>query len=700
MSWLSSWRSRRVSQPRMRERRGVSIADIVPSPDERQSRPELRLVVIGGIFLLLFSLMVLRLFSLQVVNAKSFQRAATQNAVRLVPLPAPRGLITDRSGTVLAGNQVNQEIVLSRIEASQHPSVIGQVAALVGKTPDQISTILNDPRYDPYQPAPVLSDAPDSTIQFLEQHQGEFPGVSVQSTTTRIYPQGGDSATHVLGYVGAISAAELKAHPKAGYSQASSFGQSGIENSYQAALRGVPGYQAIAVNARGEVAGVVSQHPPTPGNTVVLNIDIGLQKALSQNLANQIAVDRQTPDPRSGRLPPAPNGAALVMDPHTGAILAMASYPTYDLNAWLGGITQSQLAQISSSGALNNYAIQGLYTPGSTFKMITATAALQTGLINANYSVYDSGTFKVPGCTGGAGGGCIFHDDETNGAGAVNLPTALTVSSDYYFYNLGYLFAVQQSKFGQTPIQDIASKYGIGQTTGIDLPGESNGRVDSQATRVKLHAAAPTAFPHTTWYVGDNVEMAFGQGATVITPLEMGIAYSTLLNGGTRYAPQVAAGIVSPDGKLLHVNEPRVMGHVPLTPTITAPIIQGLEGVVQSQGGTAFGTFQQYAQFSEADFPVGGKTGTASNAPGLEPNSWFVGFGPGADPKYVVVCVIDQGGYGANAAAPVVAQTFNYLVKNPIGPVVFPTSSHPASSTAPTTVPVAPPTSTTTTTAG
>jgi penicillin-binding protein 2 len=571
----------------------------------------------------------------------------------------------------------------------------------VGKTPAEVQAILADPRYDPYQPAPVLKDASDQTIQFLEEHQSEFPGVSVQAVTSRSYPQGGGVGTHVLGYAGGISASELKVNRGKGYTLSSTYGKAGIENYYQEQLRGTSGYQALEVNAKGEVLGVLKAKQPVPGNTVVLNIDLGLQQALQQALEAQILADRQTVDKRSGKIPPAPNGAALVMDPHTGAVLAMASYPSYDLNAWLGGISQSQLASILSSGALNNYALQGLYTPGSTFKMITATASLSKGLFAANQYVNDTGTFKVQSSACAAGGaGCEFHDDEEGGVGLVNLPGALTTSSDYYFYNLGYLFSIQPSKFGRTPIQDTAAGYGIGMPSGVDLPGEALGRVDSQALRQRLHALSPTGYPNTSWYVGDDIEMAFGQGSTVVTPLEMATAYSTLLNGGTRYAPQLAAGIVSPAGRLLERNQPKVTGHVALSPAITDPIVQGLLGVVMSSSGTAHQVFQDTAHFDLNSFPVGGKTGTASNQPGQEPNSWFVGFGPGSDPRYVVVCVIDQGGYGASAAAPVVANTFNYLVTNPVGPVRFPTAQDPASTSPPATQPPAgtPPPSTATTT--
>ena len=676
-------------QPRIRSRRrSVSIADLVPSPDETDARPDFRLVALGGFFAILFGFLVLRLFTLQVVDAQSIKAAATATQVRVVPLEAPRGEITDRSATILVGNQVSQEIVLSRLEASQHPAVVGQVAALTNQTPAQVQAILNNAKYDPYQPAPIQTNASAATIQFLQEHPEQFPGVSVQETTSRSYPQGGTSGTHVLGYVGAISPTQLTENKGKGYTQASAYGQSGIEQFYQSPLRGTNGSQSIEVNAQGQVAGVVSQTNPIPGDTVVLNLDLGLQQTLQTALEQQILADRQSVDQRSGKVPPAPNGAAIVMDPRSGAILAMASYPTYDLAQFVGGITQANLNGILGSGALNNYAISGLYTPGSTFKMITATAALQNGLIGAGQYVNDTGTFTVPSCIAG-GAGCVFVDDEAGGVGEVNITGALTASSDYYFYNLGYLFAAQTTKYGKQPIQDVAAQYGLGQASGIDLLGGSVGRVDSAIERQKLHASAPKAFPNTTWYQGDNIEMAFGQGATAVTPLEMAIAYSTFLNGGTRYAPEVAAGLVSSSGELIRQYPPRVTGHVALTPAISDPILQGLLGVVQSPNGTAYETFKQYAHFNEATFSVGGKTGTASNAPGQEPNSWFVGFGPNPNPQYVIVCVIDQGGYGASAAAPVVAQTFNWLATNPVGPVKFPTASSPATTTSPTTNPPA-----------
>jgi penicillin-binding protein 2 len=339
-----------------------------------------------------------------------------------------------------------------------------------------------------------------------------------------------------------------------------------------------------------------------------------------------------------------------------------------------------------------NRAISGQYVPGSTFKLNTATAALNTGLITPATSYYDSGTFKTPDCQYNSTT-CIFHNSQGDPTGNYTVSSAITVSSDDFFYRLGYLFYAAQAQYGATPIQDTAAQYGLGELTGIDLPGEVQGRVDSQAERIKLHALNPKAFPNTTWYTGDNIEMAFGQGGTYITPIEQAVAYATFANGGTRYAPQVAAAITSPTGQVVKRFAPQVTGHVAISPADYQALLTGFEGVVNSADpkGTAYGVP------GLATFPGGlaGKTGTADTEPGKEPTAWFVGWGPTATAaQYVVVCVIDQAGFGATASAPVVGTIFSYLAAHPIGPAVIP----PAQKTYQSTQGIALPTPTTTTT--
>jgi penicillin-binding protein 2 len=705
---MPTWRAE-ARQPRMRPRKGVNVASLVGNPEDEPSRPNVRLRVVGGVVVALFLVLILRLWSLQVVDGKTYAAAVTRNQVRVVSVTPPRGEIVDRNDTVLAGNVPQQEILLSRATALSDPSIVGKVAALVGQTPKEIKAAIADSQYSQYAPVPVLENAPMATVEYLAEHEAEYPGVTVQEVSERDYPQnqnsGTDVGTAVLGYVSPISAAELKANSRAGYTQASQYGQSGLENEYESYLRGTPGEDALSVDAKGEVVGTLRTTPPTQGDTVVTNIDLGLQEAVQTALQNDIAADKNTVDPTTKKLPTANDGAAVVLDTQTGAVLAMASYPTYDLDEWLGGISQANYSALSAgcnttsttTGCpLINYAIDGLYTPGSTFKLSTATAALDDGVITANQYVDDTGVYHVPQkCTSG----CTYTDDQPSDSGETDLAEALTKSDDYYFYSLGDRFYYSSNPDG---IQKMAAEYGLGQMTGIDLPGEDTGQVDSASLRAGQHKENPTAFPYPSYQVGDNIETAFGQGETLVTPIQQAVAYATFANGGTRYQPELAAAIVSPTGKVVTEFKPKVTGTVSLPPSAYQPMLEGFEGVVSDKSGTAYVPFQEDAHFPMTSYPIAGKTGTADVAAGKEPNAWFVGFGPtnhaGSEPEYVVAVVVDHGGYGAQAAAPAVANIFNYLYANPIQPVELPTAKNEASTTPPSTVPpAAAPTTTTTT---
>ncbi len=695
----NTWRGN-SSGPRMRPRKSVNVASIVGSPEEEEARPNLRLRIVGVVVLLLFGVLVLRLWTLQVVEGKSYAAAVTRNQVRVVSVAAPRGEIVDRNGTVLVSNVPQEEILLSRAEATQNPAIVGMVAALVGQTPKQVQSSINNDQYSPYEPVPVAVGVTQDTVQFLQTHQSEYPGVSVQTVAQRNYPQQGTTATHVLGYVGDISSTFLAAHPNDGYTQGSQIGVSGIEAQYEQYLKGVAGRQALSVDATGTVVGTLSSTAPQIGDTMVLNIDTGLQQEVQSALQAQILADRQTVDQVDGRIPPAPNGAAIVMNPQNGQVLALASFPNYDLNEWVGGISAANFASLQQSGAENNEAIDGQYTPGSTFKLVTATAALQDGLITPTTPYVDTTTYKIPGCPApGVNNdtGCILHDDPGDSGGTYNVTSALTASSDAFFYNLGDMFWTDRGQYGDTPIQNEATAYGEGTITGIDLPGEAQGRVDSYLNRAKLHAEAPKGFPYApSWFTGDNIEMAFGQGETVLTPIEQAVAYSTFANGGTRYAPQVGSEVVDPmTGKVIKKIEPQVTGKVAISPSTYSAMLAGFEGVISNRSGTAYQDFQGFP----ASWNLAGKTGTASNQKNQEPNSWFVAFGPNPNPTYLVLAVIDQGGYGAQAAAPLVRNIFDYIVANPgmNGAVKTPTPANPASQTAPATnPPLGTPTTTTT----
>ena len=482
-----------------------------------------------------------------------------------------------------------------------------------------------------------------------------------------------------------------------------------MEAQYERYLRGQPGKQYLSVNAQGTVVGTLRTVRATQGDTVVLNVTLGLQRYAQQALTADMAADRQRRT--SGRIPKATDGAVVVLNAETGAVLALASSPTYSLTTWIGGISTVNYQKLSATCdpptsdacPLDDDAIQGLYTPGSTFKLATATAALQNGLIGTTTYIDDVGSFKVPNCTGN----CIFKDDTAVGdEGEVNVTAALTRSDDYFFYTMGFRFwnawSTTGGKYGQTPIQDTANAYGLGELTGIDLPDEVQGSVATPEETKKEHEATPTGYPYGTWEVGTNIEMAFGQGATVVTPIEEAQAYATFADHGRKYQPEVASEIVASTGKLVKKIEPKQIGQVTIPPADWTAIMNGLTGVVNTAGhGTAYATFHDDVDFTLAGFPIAGKTGTADLTPNTtkEPNAWFVGFGPtNTTHQYVVAVVVGQGGYGADAAAPAVASIFNYLYHNPIATAVqTPMPAHPASTTPPATVPV-PSVATTTTT--
>jgi penicillin-binding protein 2 len=603
----------------------------------------------------LFSLMFVRLWYLQVLDTKGFAQAVTQSRVREVEVPAPRGLILDRSGDVMVGNQVTEDITLSRVAAQQHPEVVGELADLFGITSAQIQADLSNVQYSLYEPVPVMENAPISDVLYIGEHSSQFPGVSATADTTRTYPMG-KTGVQVLGYVGGITSAELSAHKSQGYQLGDLFGQTGLEYQYQGALRGSPGVKRVEVDAQGQVVGTLGQTQPSSGDDLVTNIDGGLEQTLQQALDAQIASLHGS----------STEGAAVALDPQTGAVLALASSPTYDPTWWYPAMTTAHYQQITADGSLNDWAIQGLYTPGSTFKLATATAALQDGLISPGTPYDDTGTFTINGCKAGAPGCATYHDNEGEVGGVINVSQALTVSSDDFFYNLGVNFwdaYKNNGQYGETPIQDAAKALGYGDVTGIDLPYETPyARVDSPQVVAKEHAQDPADYPNGTWYTGNNLELAFGQGGTVITPMEQAVAYATFANGGNRYAPEIGAGLVDPSsGRVVQRISPKVTGRISYSPANYQAMLDGFEGVVNSPSGTAYQAFQG---FPLSSFPLAGKTGTAT-VQEKQPDSWFVGWGPLPDPQYLIAVVIQGGGYGSEAAAPVVRQGFDYIVAHP-----------------------------------
>ncbi|HEV8065585.1 MAG TPA: penicillin-binding transpeptidase domain-containing protein, partial [Acidimicrobiales bacterium] len=640
---------------------------------ERRMEPVhtgLRLTLMGVVVLGLFAMMLARLWSLQVLEGPSAAKYEDQLSSRTIALSPPRGLIISRDGAVLVANKIMTVVTLNRQVAATTPAVIGRLSVALGVPVSQINLDIADEQDSVYEPVPVALGASSTEVEELTEHKSEFPGVTVSYVAERSYPDG-NNAAQLLGYVSDITSAELKVLGKDGYLASDVVGQSGIEGEYEQWLHGKPGKVTLRVDALGDPVGTQDTVDPSAGDDIVLNIDEGLQNELQQALANQINTLR-----RDGKPGPKPSSAAaVVINPQNGAVYAMASAPTYNPAWWVGGISEAHYRQLTSNGSELNLVTQGEYIPGSTFKLATATAALDDGLISPYTLVNDPGHFTIPGKCSGV---CTYINNDSESCGACDVTTALTMSDDVFFYTMGYDFWADPRQYGSDPIQKIASDYGFGQPSGVDLPGASTGQVDSPQLRVAQNAADPGAFPFTYYSPGDAIQTAFGQGETEVTPLQLANAYATFANGGTRYAPEVAAAIVSPDGHVVQMVTPKVEGHVPLPSATYNAIFSGLTGVITSSGanggvqGTAYPAFVGYPYDR---LPLFGKTGTATVSPNanVQPTAWFVACGPAtgdtADPKFCAAVVIPYGGYGADAAAPVVRQVFQYLIAHPLPPL-------------------------------
>ncbi|TML63392.1 MAG: penicillin-binding protein 2 [Actinobacteria bacterium] len=603
--------------------------------------PRLRLGVLGIVAFSLFAVMFARLWYLQVLAAPTYKVQAEGNRIRLVAEPAPRGRILDRNGKVLVDNRVSEIVAVNRAELNHPRQVLERLALLLGKPESELASRLDDPRFSPYKPIPVAEDVPKAAVIHIREQQSDFPGVVAGQVAERSYPNG-TLAAHLLGYVGEVNDQELAQHRAQGYRLGDNIGKSGIEQIYEDELRGRPGIDKLEVDSKGRVLRTLGHQDPVQGDDVQLTIDLDLQKLAEDSLAQGLDAAHKAWDKNMLKHFVAPAGAVVVLDPRDGSVVALASNPTYDPAAFVNGIKPALFRALQDPNGhypLTDRAIQGQYAPGSTFKLFTAIAALERGLITPATTIVDNGSLRV--------GNRIFKNAGGRAYGPVNLAHALTVSSDVYFYSLGNAFWAQRSRFGDG-IQATAHELGLGERTGIALPYEAIGRVPDPTIRKRLHDQNPKAFPNGKWFSGDNVNLAIGQGELVVTPLQLANAYATFANGGTVYSPRVAQRVLR-DGKPVREISPVVAHRVSLPPAVRDPILQGLVGAVAGDKGTAHGAF---IGFPYDRFPVAGKTGTAQVL-NKQDTALFVAFAPADSPQYVVTVVIEEAGFGAQSAAPV-----------------------------------------------
>jgi penicillin-binding protein 2 len=611
-----------------------------------QDSSRLRLGVLGMVVLSLFCALLARLWYLQVLASPDLRVEAQHNSVAVVYTEAPRGRILDRNGKVLADNRVVLALVADREEIGKNPGVLDRLSGMLNVPVPVLQERIADERYSLFKPVPVAVDVPKDKLIYVREHQSDFPGIAGVQLTERVYPNK-TIAAHVLGTVGEINEKELEPRKSEGYKAGDTIGKSGLELTYEAELRGEPEIAKLEVDSLGRVQRSLGLQTAVQGDDIRLSIDLDIQRLAEESLAQGIDLARKSTDFLTGKRFLASGGAVVVTDPRDGSVLAMASNPTYDPNEFTNGISVRRFQELNDPAGhypLNNRAIQGLYAPGSTFKLATSIAAMKHGLITARDTYNDLGSYTVVGERSQT-----FSNARGARNGLVDVSKALTVSSDVFYYWLGERFWDNRGKLGPSAVQDVARSLGMGELTGVDLPFEGNGRIDEPASRERLHKENPNAFPFPEWYTGYNLNMAVGQGDTQITPLQLANSYATFVNGGTVFAPRLANAVLSRDGQVLREIEAKVIKRTELPASILQPLMSGFRGVISDPLGTGFGAF---AGFPLAQFPVAGKTGTAE-VQGKFDTSLFTAYAPADAPRYVVTVVMEEAGLGASASGPV-----------------------------------------------
>jgi penicillin-binding protein 2 len=585
------------------------------------SRLSLRVAVAGGVGVVLFAILFFRLWNLQVLSGDEYLAEAQNNRTREIKVIAPRGDILDRDGEVLVDNRTSLALQLNTAKLPEDPAEERAELARLGELA-HISlrkvrrTIAEEEEVAAGAPVTLRRDVGFELIAYVEENQEEFPGVSVERVFVRDYPDG-TRAAHVVGSVGEISDEELKEPEYKGLEPGDEVGKGGVEYSYDKFLRGDPGHTRIQVNALGEPTpgGQLVSEPPTPGDNLKLTIDGDVQAAGEGGLGAR-------------GLP----GAFISMNIDTGEILAMGSNPTFDPSELIEP-SQAQVNQLYRDPVLAplvNRATESAYPTGSIFKIITALAALENGEITPDTVVQDNGLIEV-GTQEFENAGGVAH-------GAVELRRALQVSSDVYFYLLGL------DMWKTNELQDEAYKLGIGRPSGLDLPEEGESLLPTKEWRNQLYAEELTDRP---WSAGDNIQLATGQGDLQTNPLQMALAYAALGTGGRIPTPHVALEVEDAAGRVLKEFEFEPQRKVHIDPGYRTAILEGLHAAAQEGDGTAAGVF--------GGFPIeiAGKTGTAQR-PGHGDQSWFAALSPYPNPRIVTIATVEEGGFGAESAAPVV----------------------------------------------
>lgn len=606
-------------------------------------RTAVRIAILGGIAMTLLGVLLVRLWFLQVISGEQYAARAEGNRLREVVTEPPRGNILDRNGTALVTNRRGENVTARprELTGERRRQVLTRLAPLLGVPPKDLMARMTAGEDRPFEPVVLARNIDRRLYAWLAERRRDFPGISLDETYLRAYPQG-TLAAHVLGSTGRITPEQIDAYRARGYSGNETVGTDGIESQYERFLAGEPGRAVVEVDAAGEPRGreYVSLDSPVPGRDVQLSIDIPTQKALEAAIAEAADVTG------------APGASGVALDPRTGEVLAIASYPTFSPEVFVKRDPKAlDKLQEDDRNPLFDRAVAGTYPAGSTFKPITAAAGLRTGVLSVGEQIDSPPQI-------------ILHDTPFKNFrglshGYITLPTALQVSSDTYFYQVAdRLWQKEDQGKRSYPLMDEAREFGIGRKTGIDLPGEQPGTLPDPDWKKRAFAGPDYSDFDRSWLAADTIQLGIGQGYLLVTPLQMAVAYAAIANGGTVVTPSVARRVQDPNGRV--VQDLAAAGpkrRLDMRPESLAAIREGLYEAANGPDGTATSVFGSLPEGSK----VAGKTGTAEQFSGRDrrDHSWFVGYAPYDDPDIVVAIVIERGGTGANAAAPAVCATMS-----------------------------------------
>ena len=572
--------------------------------------------------MLIFAVLIGRMAYLQLYKGDYYYRLSEGNRIRAVKILAPRGIIYDCNGEELVKNEPGFVVSLLRTNKKPDMAVINKLAGIIEVPPEQILEKIKQ-NEDSYEPIRIKSNLSAAMVTKIEERSEELPGILLELQSIRKYVNN-ELAVHVLGYVGEVSEYEISKEQNTDLKVGSIVGKFGLERFYDNYLRGTDGSYREEVDVAGRVVQTLDELPPKPGQGLVLTVDGKLQREAEK------IVDEHLKYLRSSGFAPNANAAAIIaIDPRNGAIKALVSRPGFNPNLFVNGISSKDWQAINDNpfDPMSNKVISGEYPPGSTFKIVTGSAALETGKVTPQEMIFDSGKhWLIP-----------MGNAEGEALGWLNFHKALAASDNVYFYEMG-------NRVGIDALKKYAALFGFGKTTGIDLFGETEGIIASPEYKMKVF--------DEDWYLGDTFNAAIGQGFNLATPIQLAVMLSAVANNGDIYRPHLVEKIVNDDGSVIKEIKPEKIGRLPVSAE-TLELLQSALKAVAQEGGTA-------AQMANLSVPVAGKTGTAENPHGKD-HGLFVGYAPADNPNLVVVAVIDQGGFGSVSAAPIVQRIYEYI---------------------------------------